>query len=285
MVDDIGLKLRTVAKKRQMSMTDLAKKSGISRSFLYAALKGDNKLSFQNVAALCAALKVDLGTLHKMDQQFLESLPEGALDAELLLLDVEGSRELKQEIANQAERLIKQVWDSAFKRLTPPQDAPTIDEMIRWWEVNNGRMENVDKIAPYIGVYEARTHGSLELHAKSIGFQSLAATRLWTTDPEKLRRYMDSLDPKSRESIVYSYDETQKRQAYSLVRRNMIVDVPELPFQYSITYSTLLLPMSNGYVVNYSQFVGSGPVVNPGQGVLGNGSNTRQAAQTPRGSM
>lgn len=281
MGSSIGQKIRIVARKRKMSITHLANATGIARSTLYAALDDLTRLTFEQAANLCAALRIDIGNLHKMDAEFLEKLPAEAIDAELLLVDVKGSRAVKAEVANQAERLIKEVWDSAFKRLTPPQDAPTFDEMIGWWEANNGRLENVDALAPHLGVYSPNMNGALDLDAISIGHQCLAATRLWTTDPDKLRKYMDALDPKSREAIVYSYQETRDKSTYSLVRRNMIVDVDELPFDYSITYSTLLLPMSNGYVVNYSKYVASGPVVNPGQGVLGNGRSTRPASRIP----
>lgn len=279
----IAQKIRVFASKRGMSISALSADTGISRSHLYAAFNGETSLSFDHVVACSVSLNFDITRLQQMDIAYLANLAPGGLDAEMLTIGVTGTPDLKAEIVDQAKQLVQSVWDTAFNKLAPQSDSPTIDHLTTWWEQHNGRLENYDALKPYIGKYWADQDGALKLKAEDIGHECLAAKRLWTTDPDKISHYMNSLDKKTREEIIYSYVTPQKKNSYSLERRHLVVDVPELDQAYAITYRTLLLPMTSGCVVNFSEFVSSTPVLIPKQEVLGIPNSTRQAVQAQRG--
>lgn len=278
--DDIGGKIKVVAKKRGIPIAQLARASGISRSHLYEAFNGNAGLSFFDVSKCCSILRVDIGRLHQMDLNFLSELPAEMLDRELLVISVNASQEGKAAISEHAEQLVKEVWEAAMLKRLAPQETPSFDDLIMWWENNNGRFEANDKLQQYLCTYEALDDTGLRLDAKHVGGESLIANQLKTKDPSQIEHYLGALNEAAREEILLSYVKTSGEGSYRLVRRRVIVNIPGVD-PYAITYGTLLMPMEKqGYVVNYSKFMSVSPILDQKLGVLGVPNKHLQASRT-----
>ncbi len=79
----LGKRVRSYREARGYSLSDLARLSGISRSYLYQVESGESSPTEEKLQALADALEVSIGDLLGIDEETIQ-IPESPADVRML---------------------------------------------------------------------------------------------------------------------------------------------------------------------------------------------------------
>ncbi len=235
--------LREVFLSSGYSLRELETVSGIPKSRLDRILNGKSALTVPALQVLAVALDFDPRDVVSLGDR--------------TTIDVLGANNEDPTIRS-AEIMLKLLQRAKRQEAGAGREL-TLDRVLGWYHATGGRLENADRILPYLSVFQPMASEDDKLEALYVGSKCLAYESLATTDPAAIRDYVDSLSADTRREILYSYFSTYAGQAYQIHSRKVEVSLPGRDRRYELNYATLLLPMTgtNGrdVIVNHSVLV------------------------------
>jgi len=173
-------------------------------------------------------------------------------------LRISRSQPALSEIQKQAERLLQDVVRTAGNRLKS-QDQLEMKDLLSWWRMNDGKLQNMERIQPHVDIIRRPDAHAKTLHARQMGKHSLASKSLRAASPGALIDFLGSLTQKMREQIVYSYFQVpgyNRDQGVQVTEHTITVDVEATGEAFDLHYWKIMLPMvdakGNEYILNYS---------------------------------
>jgi len=237
---DIRPQLKEIVANSGLTIRQLSAACGINKSRLSSLLNSKAPLTVTDLQVLGVALRFNPRDLIPQIDGFevgSDITPDGVFN------------EKAAEIATQLLIMAENKYEVQGAELT-------IDTMLRWYMRNGGRLAETDQIEKYIGVFTAPKPLDNILIPERVGPNALVARSLNTKDPERVSQYISNLDTPSREEIVFSYAQTEKRNRWQIFDRSVCVDFPGAGPRFSLEYASLLMPVvaanNERLIINYS---------------------------------
>lgn len=236
-------------KERGLKLTALSRKIGAEDSFLSSrmslarkALKNGGTVP-EPRARVCLALANALGLT--VPQLLREQSP-------LKLFHDEGvsvSQDLADEAANHLFLL-------AQEKLTMIGMRVPLDNVLRWWRANNGRLEGYDRLIESFDLLNCPEPDDLAPKAIRVGAQSLCS-KLLGYETGRLQKVIDLLPDDQRRDLAVSYRQAGHSQGPIITQDiQMSIKSPSAGIMFESCHWRLQLPVvdkeGNRQVINYS---------------------------------
>ena len=220
-------------------MTSLGEAIGKRKGYISSFFAGRGNPDFITFMKMCAELGLD---------------PIATVSGDSLL-NLQPATPLQQEVDKQAMRLLKSVTDAVASRMAIDNREFSIDDLIIWWHENSGKLHSMDQFAEYVDLIHAPNHPNEVIRPHRLGAKSLASEALFSNDPNKLARFLDSITEEERMEISWSYH--QAALGPSTAVPSVVVDMEDMDQPNHLKYYRLLLPvedaMGNKLILNYSR--------------------------------
>jgi len=249
---DIRPQLKEIVRESGKTIRQLAGLTGINKSRLSALLNSKAPLTIPDLQVLGYTLNFDPRDMLPMLQGF----------------EVETTAPTPTLYQEKAAQVARQLFSTVEQKFEVQGDELTIDTMLRWYHRNGGRLAETDQIEEFITVFPAPKPLENILIPERIGQGALAARSLNTKDPTRVGQYVASLEPKTREEIIFSYTETTESNSWRIYNRNVVVDFPSAGPKFALNYATLLMPVvaanRDRLIVNFSVLLSTSLLDPPG---------------------
>lgn len=223
-------------------MTTLGKAVGKSRGYMSSFFAGRGNPDFMTFHSICTELSVDPLKLINGGSSFRLS----------------SANPMAQEVEKQAAKLLNRVTDAVSLRMAMDNRDFSMDDLIVWWKQNNGRLCGMDAFMEHVDLIHAPSSDDTLIKPYRMGAKSLASEALFSNDPSRLQRFLESITDKEREEITWSY--VQAAMGPSTAVPSVVVDLDDMDEPNHLDYYRLLLPVydakGNEYILNYSRKIG-----------------------------
>lgn len=234
-------KIRLAISDRGMTMPQAAKACDLKYTTLRTCLVDERDIPFSTLSAISNGLSLDFA-------YFSDAVPA---------ISLEDFRSRDRAVA-EAMRGIKAELEKTARGILYKGDAISLQSFLDWWVTNCGRLENFDRIAERVDVFEVPSKESNQIIPTKVGRESLATKHFRLEETQHLNQTLDGFSTPCNKQLVAAHLE-----AFS--RGEPVISHPEIdeklrdgtPFKRR--YRRVLAPVkrSNGKMVllNYSEDV------------------------------
>lgn len=226
-----------------LTLRDLSKKSGISKSRIDLLKKRNARLTVEDILRLSGPLGFEPSrALGPWNEIASASNPAEEHYARIVSSVMATSKEMVRQMGKEMD----------------PMD------LVAWHHQNGGRLEGYEKFQPYIGLFSVNSDCGPAIEARQIGQKCLAANSLQTPNSDQVNKYIQSLNVADREAIAFTYLETRESRQWKMFPRSVRVEFPGAGPAYVLNYATLLMtvtaPNGSEYILNFSNYLSSSPI-------------------------
>ncbi|EBA17426.1 hypothetical protein RSK20926_06807 [Roseobacter sp. SK209-2-6] len=169
----------------------------------------------------------------------------------------------QQEVSKQASRVLTDVMRVARDRLHAASQDPNLLEskdivslLLRWWHQQDGKLVGHEQIQDHFDLIHTPSAEDSIVTPYEVGRQSLAAKKLGTTDPDALRRLVETFDKPSQQELVRCYYEVANKGTPTLsppisVRIPFPAESAEIEVEYFRLQLPVESPNGNRFVLSY----------------------------------
>lgn len=157
-----------------------------------------------------------------------------------------------------AEKLIEDIHRATKEAVSGPSRRPDMDDLIRWWHMNDGVVPDHTGMLEYVDFHEKPQAEDHMLKPHSLGPNSLASKVLGTPDVDLLRRSMESLTPENMETALSGYRHIEGANFHVTIE-NVSAKHAATAAPIKLTYRRLLMPVrdkkGHELILNYSKLI------------------------------
>ncbi len=182
-------RLEAKIKEAGISRRKLSLEIGQGQSYIANLMLNRSDPGFETILRICTILKTDPNELAGVS-------PSVSLTSTSMA---------PNDVDQIAEKVYSKLAQDAWIAQKPRQMRPRVDEIIEWWDTQNGLLQNFDQIAESVDLFDLPNETSQHISPYKMGRESLATRAFGIEDADNLRRVLEGFDPQFNETLVLSH--------------------------------------------------------------------------------
>ncbi len=222
-----------------MSRRKLSLSIGQGQSYIANLLANRSDPGFETILNICKVLNTNPNDLAGINTSV--SLTSSNMDP--------------NDVDQIAEKIYSKLAQDSWIAQRPRHQRPRVDEIIEWWDSQNGLLQNFDQISESVDLFNPPESDAHIVSPYRMGRESLASRAFGIDGTDNLRRILEGFDPDFNEKMVLSHRRSDRGEIVHTVE-DIDVSVADKG-RVQVKYQRLLLKVHDmsgrEFILNFAQ--------------------------------
>ncbi|WP_366140096.1 helix-turn-helix transcriptional regulator [uncultured Pelagimonas sp.] len=231
-------KIEKIYRQRGLSTRQAAKTCGINYTTFRSMLQNEREVSASTLDTISSAFDI----------------PFSYFSAKTPIIEIESpknSDSITSALSENADSALHRVGIQTAKA----GDVVTLESFLNWWVASAGRLENFDKIAHRVDLFERPPSDANQIQPLQIGQSSLASKYFYLEETGHLKQTLDGFSPETNTALVQAHIEACNR-GEPVISHPFLDETLRTGERFARRYRRIIAPLYLGgktLLANYSE--------------------------------